>query len=183
MATTAFWKSLYTVGHDAACLTQTDDGWILEGTTVYLNGALPTALNYRLDLRPDWATSAGSVTGRVGDRRVDHTIRKEGSEWLLNDVRQAGLEGVLDLDFGFTPATNHAQLRRMDLGLGEQAEIIVAWMDVDSVSLEPLPQIYKRLSDRTYDYNSPQGPYKAVLELEETGFVKVYPELWQTGFN
>ena len=183
MTTTAFWKALYTAGHDTACLTQTNEGWVLEGTAVYLKDALPTALNYQLSLAPGWETRTGSIKGFLGGAQVNHDIQRDGDGWLLNGKRQGGLEGVVDLDFGFTPATNFAQLRRMDLSVGEKTEITVAWMDVDSVSLEPLPQIYERLSEDTYDYNSPQGPYRATLKLQATGFVRLYPELWEADFN
>ena len=181
MILTAFWKAVYTAGHDAACLTQTDDGWVIEGTAVYLKDTSPAAVNYRLDLASDWTTSAGRIEGRIGDGRVSHEIRRDGDGWRLNGMRQSGLEGVLDLDFGFTPATNYAQLRRMALPVGGNAAFNVAWMDVESASLEALPQVYKRISDRAYDYDSPQGPYRAVLELDDNGFVRSYPDLWQSG--
>ena len=179
MVMTAFWKALYTVGHDAAFLSQTSGGWILEGTAVYRKDDLPAALHYRLDLAPGWETIGGSINGRFGDTLVDHNIRRSGDGWLLDGKVQAGLEGVVDLDFGFTPATNHPQLRRINLGVGDKTQITVAWMDLDSVSLEPLPQIYERLSERAYDYNSPHGPYRATLQIEENGFVRLYPELWE----
>ena len=182
MVITAFWKALYTVGHDAAWLTQTGDGWVLQGTAVYLKDRTPAALSYRLDLASDWTTIAGSIKGRVGDRQINHEIRRDGDGWLLNGKRQSGLEGVLDLDFGFTPATNYAQLRRLGLEVGGSAKISVAWMDVESLSLESVPQVYSRISDRAYDYNSPEGPYRAILRLDENGFVSLYPDLWQSEF-
>ena len=154
---------MYTVGHDAACLTQIENGWALAGTAVYLKDVAPAALNYRLNLALDWSTREGRIKGRVGNSQVNHDIRRDGDGWLLNDKRQRGLEGVVDLDFGFTPATNFA------------------WMDVESASLEPLSQIYKRKSDRAYDL--PQGPYKATLQLDENGFVSMYPDLWQADFK
>jgi len=177
--TTAFWKALYTVGHDAAFLAKADDGWVLGGTAVYLKESLPTALNYRLDLAANWEPRAGSIAGRVGDAQVNHDIQRDGDQWILNGVLQRELKGVVDLDFRFTPATNFAQLRRMNLGIGEKTRITVAWMDVESASLKPLPQVYERLTTDSYDYNSPDGPYRATLELQESGFVRVYPELWQ----
>ena len=183
MATTAFWRALYTAGHDAACLIETTEGWILEGTAVYLKEGVPAALNYHLSLAPTWETITGSIRGRLGGAQVSHDIQRDGKGWLLNGSRQTRLDGVVDLDFGFTPATNFAQLKRMNLGIGNKAEISVAWMDVDSVSLQPLPQIYERLSQDTYDYHSPQGPYRATLEIQATGFVRLYPELWEADFN
>ncbi|QIK79630.1 putative glycolipid-binding domain-containing protein [Sphingomonas piscis] len=179
MVTTAFWKALYTPGHDAACLVEADHGWVLEGCAVYLAEGLPTALNYRLKLTANWETKSGLVRGYTGGQPIEHQIRRDADGWLLNGVRQDGLHGVKDLDFGFTPATNFAQLRRINLAVGDECKFAVAWMDVDSATLQPLPQIYKRLSNRSYDYNSPQGPYRATLELQPNGFVSLYPNLWQ----
>jgi len=98
---------------------------------------------------------------------------------MLNGVAQEAVAGLVDLDFGFTPATNHPQLRRMGLDVGQTAEIAVAWMDLESAALAPLPQIYRRIGDKAYDYESPQGPYRAVLDIASNGFVRLYPDLWE----
>jgi hypothetical protein len=82
------------------------------------------------------------------------------------------------IDFGFTPATNFLQLHRCALGIGERAEFPVAWLDVPDPSLTLLPQRYEKRSGTTYWYESPQGPYTALLELVESGFVRTYPGLW-----
>jgi len=179
MHTSAFWRTLYTSGHDAAFLSKCDDGWALAGHAVYLKDGASTALGYRLNLGPNWATRSGAISGHVGGKPVRHDIRKVPDGWLLNGRRQDRLNQVQDLDFGFTPATNFAQLRRMNLANGESSEIVVAWMDVDSTSLEPLPQIYRRVSERSYDYESPQNAYHETLELQPNGFVRLYPGLWE----
>jgi hypothetical protein len=179
MTVTVFWRALYTAGHDAACLSQRADGWSLEGTAVYLRDGEPAAIRYALDLAPDWGTRHGSVDGVVGGKPLRQRIERDEAGWLLDARRQNGLEDAVDLDFGFTPATNHPQLRRMALEVGQSERITVAWMYVGSPALEPLPQIYRRTSERTYDYDSPQGPYRATLHIARSGFVSLYPDLWR----
>ena len=88
------------------------------------------------------------------------------------------MEGCLDLDFGFTPATNYLQLRRLDTPVGETREFDVAWFDGEG-GLIRLPQTYQRLTETTYDYASSQGGYRAVLEMDPGGFVVHYPTLWR----
>jgi len=175
----ALWKALYTQGHDAAALFSTSAGWRLEGNAVFAKEGAPARLSYALDLATDFSTLAGSIEGMVGVSPVWIAIRRDLAGWTLNGVRQREVEGLLDLDFGFTPATNHPQLRRMDLAVGQSKEITVAWMDVDSDRLMPLPQNYRRIAHQAYDYHSPQGPYHATLKIADNGFVASYPTLWE----
>ena len=35
------------------------------------------------------------------------------------------------------------------------------------------------VSERAYDYESPQGPYRARLQIAPSGFVSLYPERWE----
>ena len=49
----------------------------------------------------------------------------------------------------------------------------------DQKSYARLLQRYRRIGERRYAYESPQGPYAATLEIAESGFVSVYPHLWK----
>lgn len=178
MIATAFWRRLDISGRDAAILSHGQDGYTLSGQAVFLDPRGPTALNYILDVAPDWSTRAGRVEGFIGDRSVKtHIIRSDGG-WLINK-RECGMAGVLDLDLGFTPATNMVQLRRVALAIGEDTEFDVAWLDAGEGELTRLPQEYRRISDREYRYASPTFGYDATIVLAENGFASVYPGLWE----
>ena len=99
--------------------------------------------------------------------------------WRLNGVQIAGLERLVDLDYGFTPATNVLQLSRIALNVGQRADFAVAWFDLDSVSLIELPQYYERRGEASYWYEAPTVPYRALLEIAPNGFVESYPGLWR----
>jgi hypothetical protein len=175
----ALWRRLDTPGHDAAHVSRTADGWRLEGTAVFAHERGPALLSYWVDCAPDWRTRRGGVAGWAGDQRCDVNVtRSESGQWRLDGEAVNGLEGCLDLDFGFTPATNFLQLHRCALGIGEIADFPVAWLDVPDASLTYLPQRYEKRSAATYWYESPQGPYSALLELAESGYVRTYPGLW-----
>jgi uncharacterized protein len=88
-------------------------------------------------------------------------------------------ERYIDLDLGFTPATNLLQLRRLALADGQAAEAPVAWLDVAVGTLTVLPQRYERRGDATYWYEAPSVPYTGLLEVTPTGFIRRYPDLWE----
>jgi hypothetical protein len=58
-------------------------------------------------------------------------------------------------------------------------EFSVAWFDLNEDNLIPLLQRYRRVDSRHYAYESPQGPYSATLKMSRSGFVAVYPDLWE----
>lgn len=177
MSVHVLWRRLDTPGHDAAFLTRTDTGWALEGTAVFRHEAGPAAIRYAVDIDPSWIPRRGTVRGRLAGGEVDHVISREPDGWHL-DGRPVGLGHLLDLDFGFTPATNLQQLRRTAPAPGATVEFSVAWFDLGETTLTELPQIYTCRDARTFDYRSPQSGYEAVLELADTGFVRNYPQLW-----
>ena len=73
-----------------------------------------------------------------------------------------GSEHLVDLDYGFTPATNVLQLSRIALKPDQRAEVPVAWFDLDSASLTELPQSYERRSEACYWYEAPTVPYQSL---------------------
>jgi hypothetical protein len=174
------WQRLESAGHDACRLIQTDRGWRLEGTTTFLHEREPACLIYEVDCDKAWRTQEGVVWGWAGTREVDLRIahRSDGA-WTVNGRPVAGLEDCVDLDFGFTPATNLFQIRRIALQVGQAADVPVAWFDVPGGTLEKIHQKYERRTVDTYWYESPRFQYAALLQVNTVGFVEKYPGLWE----
>ena len=85
----------------------------------------------------------------------------------------------VDLDLGFTPATNLISLRRLDLPIGQGTTTFSAWLDEGAARLEAVEHIYRRQAGGAYAYEAPRFRYKAVLDVDSTGFVRRYPTLWE----
>lgn len=178
MTATAFWHRLDISGRDAAILSDGPDGYKLSGQAVFLDPRGPAALQYVLDLASDWSTRSGRVDGFIGGRTVSTHIVRAADGWLVNE-RECGMAEVLDLDLGFTPATNMVQLRRVALTIGEEAAFDVAWLGAGDDEVTRLPQEYRRTSKCDYRYTSPTFAYNATITLAENGFASDYPGLWE----
>ena len=85
----------------------------------------------------------------------------------------------MDLDLNFSPSTNLLPIRRLNLEVGQQAEVKAAWLRFPSFELEPLSQVYERLNEFKYRYSSGGGDFVAELTVNKVGFVTVYPKLWE----
>jgi uncharacterized protein len=177
---TILWRRLDAVGHDACRLVQKEDGWRLEGAAVFQHKNVPACLAYEVRCDGEWRTQEGAVHGWMGDRPLDFRVtRTPEGIWSLNGQGVPHLEGCLDLDLAFTPATNLLQLRRVALQVGQAADVPVAWLDVASGVLDKLYQRYERRTAREYWYEAPRLDYFALLRVSAVGFVKKYPHLWE----
>jgi hypothetical protein len=175
----ALWQRLDVPGHDACRLVELASGWLLQGTAVFLEADAPASLSYEVSCDAHWICQSAHVHGFHGGRSLDFRIARDGAgRFTLNDVPSA-LPAGLDLDLGFTPATNLLQLRRLDLRVCQAADAPAAWLDLGSDSLTLLEQCYERLGPSHYWYEAPRVPYAATLEVTEAGFVRSYPRLWQ----
>ena len=175
----AAWMRLDRPGRDAALLRPNGDGWLLQGAAAFDHEDGPAAVAYRVEVDARWETKRGILSGFVGDHAIAHEIRRADQGWRLNGAAVGDLDHLVDLDFGFTPATNVLQLSRIALKLGQSAEVPVVWFDLDSASLTELPQRYERRSKTSYWYEAPTVSYRASLEIATNGFVRSYPGLWR----
>lgn len=173
----AIWRRLDRPGHDAATIERGGDGWTLSGFAAFSEPGI-TGLHYLVELGRDYAARSARIDGFRDGVHFSHEFRRAGA-WYVDEAEIPGLDDLVHLDFGFTPSTNYQQLRRADLKVGEEAEIPAAWFDIGEKGLVRLPQYYRRVSQDCYEYRSPTASYSAVLELAPSGFVRIYPRLWE----
>lgn len=175
------WRRLDAPGHDACRVDRDGSGWRLEGTAVFRHDdGEPARFDYGVACDSSWRSLRGEVAGWLGARRVALTIeRSPAGVWALDGAAVPGLERCVDLDLGFTPATNLLPLRRLALAEGEAAEAPAVWLDVAGGTLAELPQRYERRGAATYWYEAPTAGYAGLLEVTADGFVRRYPGLWE----
>lgn len=89
------------------------------------------------------------------------------------------MAGSTDIDLNFSPSTNLLPIRRLNLAVGEAANVNATWLRFPSFQLELLPQQYRRLGEDIYRYESAGGQFVAELKVNSSGFVLDYPGIWQ----
>jgi hypothetical protein len=63
--------------------------------------------------------------------------------------------------------------------VGQQATVKAAWLRFPNFELEPLEQIYTKLDEHTYRYESGGRTFVAELEVNDFGLVTNYPGIWE----
>lgn len=173
------WRHLDGVGHDACRLWLSKGSVRLQGMAVFIDDGRVCQLRYRVDADAAFCTRRASVDGWLGARAIKLRAQVDDGRWTLNGGAQPALDGCLDLDLGFTPATNLLPLRRLALAVGETAPAPAAYLAFPALRLELLPQQYRRIAQREYDYAAPSVGYRGILKVSEQGMVIDYPGLFR----
>jgi uncharacterized protein len=178
------WRRLDVPGHDAAIYREAEGGAELRGMAVFQEqDSPPAALHYRVRCDAKWRTIEATVDGWCGARTIELQVRRApATGWTLNGVPCPAVTGCLDLDLSFTPATNLLPLRRLDLPVGQSAEVRSAWLEWPAAVLTPLIQRYARRSVDEYEYEADvpgAAKFVGMLRVEPRGWVLDYAELWQ----
>jgi hypothetical protein len=177
---TILWRGFVLPGHEACRLFSQDERWYLEGTAVFSHEQQPCRLDYQIVCDAAWRTLSTSVEGWVGTAAVAIQIKTDAAgRWWLNEVEQPDIVGCIDIDLNFSPSTNLLPIRRLNVAIGESAEVKAAWLRFPSFNLEPFLQKYHRLEENLYRYESAGGQFVADLKVNRSGLVVDYPGLWK----
>jgi len=145
MTSSILWRRLDLPGHEIGRLFLGRDHRELSGTAVFSHERQPCRLDYFVACDSGWQTSSAHVGGLIGERDLDLSVSVDTERrWYVNGTELPALAGCIDIDLGFSPATNLLPIRRLSLDVGEEAEVNAAWLTFPSLAFEVLPQTYRR---------------------------------------
>ena len=174
------WRCIDAPGHEACRLFSQDSEWQLEGTAVFSHEHQPCRLSYLVECDGNWNTRRARVSGWLANTVVDINLVADGERrWRLNGIERPAVAGCIDVDLNFSPSTNLIPIRRLNLAVGQEAQVTAAWFRFPSLELEPLSQVYRRVDESTYRYESDEGQFVADLTVDRVGFVTNYPGVWK----
>jgi hypothetical protein len=174
------WRGIDRAGHDYCSVYDEPDRWFLSGVAVFVYDDQPCRLEYVVECDSGWTTLLAKVSGWVGVEPIDVEVTATPDHrWFLNGVEQPSVSGCIDVDLNFSPATNLLAIRRLNLPVGREAKVNAAWLRFPDFELERLEQIYRRVDERTYRYESGGGEFVTELTVNDFGLVTRYPEFWE----
>jgi hypothetical protein len=179
-------------GSEWCALERTPDGWRLQGIVLAEVATVPVLVHYAVTLASDWSTRAVEIVIRSGDaikpQELRLTVASEQRWQIEREPRQdesmpqddlEALQGLIDVDLGFSPVTNTLPIRRLDPAIGEAVAVTAAWVRFPELTIEPLPQRYTRLAERRYRYESAGGAFVAEIAVDDLGLVTTYEGGWR----
>jgi hypothetical protein len=174
------WRWLQGSGLERFEFLRIGDEWLFRGTILTLSHDAAAEARYEITCDRSFHTRAANISVRdaVGERKLQ--ISAEDGRWFENGVENQTVAGAIDIDLGWSPATNTLPIKRLKLEIGQASgEFIAAWVRFPELKLQPLPQEYLRLGNRKYRYSSRGGAFVAELLADEHDLVLDYEGFWQ----
>jgi hypothetical protein len=152
-----------------------------------------------------WENEGWTATGEVGREAVTYVVRlsatwqvrqfllfrdlDEPDLWLgadgtgrwgeINGAHRHDLAGCTDVDLPATPFTNTIPIRRLMLDVGDDAEVIAAMVDVETLGVVPARQRYRRLKSRRFEYSNLESGFTTEFDVDQYGLVHDYPDAFR----
>ena len=189
---TLLWQRIDLPASEWCVLEREPDGWRLRGIVLVEVATEPVLVHYAVALAADWSTRVVEIAMRSGAASEPRTVKltvAPDQRWQIErepvpdpampaeDL--AALNGLIDVDLGFSPVTNTLPIRRLDPAIGEAVAVTAAWVRFPELTIEPLPQRYIRLAERRYRYESRGGAFVAEIEVDDLGLVTTYEGGWR----
>jgi hypothetical protein len=174
------WSVEETAGFDAAIAT-------IDGRRLHAEGraagraATPYWLEYRLETEDDFTTRRLSVTARTAEDVRHLDLQRTDGRWTVNGQARPDLGDALDCDLGACPLTNTMPILRFRLHeRAGDVSFVMAFVEVPTLRVVLSRQRYTYLRPRrdggaVVRYRS--GSFQSDLEIDNLGFVLVYPHL------
>ncbi len=134
--------------------------------------------SYELLLDADWTFREAHIEALAGERALDIVSDGHGG-WTVDGDLRGDLEECIDIDISGTPFTNTLPIRRHPLELDDESDFVMAWIDLDDLSVRPDPQRYTRLDADLYLYESLDSDFEREITVDADGFVVEYPGLFE----
>lgn len=160
-----------------------DGAHLLDGSAVVRDDNGAWSLRFSVVADRAWLTRTVFVEVLADDglERVTLSVDQLG-DWTLDGRPWPELRGCTDVDVSASPLTNALPVRRLVLPIGGEAAVDVAWLDVPSLAVHRVRQVYRRGPDdawglATYTYADPTyGEF--TVTVDPVGLVVAYQGLF-----
>jgi hypothetical protein len=160
-------------------LSEIETGYALTGTVTAAHENEPLEVTYRIECDPEWRSRSVRIVQRRSrdERSLLLAVNPDGI-WSVNGDIRADLSGCTDIDLGITPSTNALPINRTRLTVGEEVEILAAWVRFPDLDLIPARQRYARAGSLTYQYTGVETGFRAMLHVDRFGLPHLYEGIW-----
>jgi hypothetical protein len=152
-----------------------------EGSSIRVRSIIDSArgrYSYEIVCEPDWTFRTLHLEAATGERALD--LESDGAgQWTVDGERRSDLDECIDIDLSGTPFSNSLPIRRLDLAIDDEADLVVAYIDLAELTVQPDEQRYTRLDEDLYRYESLDSDFTRDLIVDAAGFVVEYPGLFE----
>src|SRR5262249_39658401 len=135
-------------------------------------------VSYDIACGSDWSAQSVAIEQSFDGMLRTLRMMRATRGWRIDDAPDARLDDCAEPDLGMTPSTNALAIRRLNLGIGQRAEISAAWVKFPALTVEPSLQRYDRLGEHDYRYTNIASGFTAIVAVDDLALPVAYEGIW-----
>jgi hypothetical protein len=170
---TVRWQTWDGTGDETVTLRWENEGWTA------MSDVTREAVSYVIRLSPMWHVRQFLLFRDADD--PDLWLGNDGSNrWgELNGAHRTELDGCSDIDLHITPFTNTLPIRRMQLDIGDGADVTAAVVDVETLGVIPVQHRYEHLAPGEWRKTHLKTGVSIEFRVDNYGLVQDEPDLFR----
>ena len=177
------WKGMLLNTSEFLMLTPSNDSFYVRSFITGEAEGSPLHIEYRIIINNSWIVQSlfiDLING--GQHQVGFTRSVSGVWKTVAGENLPDLNECTDPDISYTPFTNTLAIKRLNLQVGEQSEIIALFFDLPSLMPKPMRQRYTRKGEKQYLYENVDSDFQALLNIDDNALVIDYADRWKRIF-
>jgi len=180
------WTPSTGVGLEHLRLMEDSSGYVASSVVIVVEDEQPFSIWYGIRCDADWGVQSVDVQlFHSGNRDTKIALIADGKgHWRLPSGQSLpALDGCVDVDITATPFTNTLPIRRLAFSPGQSAELLMAYIIVPEMEVQPSRQRYTCLeqseSGGLYRYEGLSTGFTAEILVDADGLVIDYKGLFR----
>ena len=158
---TARWTSWDGSSTDTLTLTWDNEGWTASGV---VSGP---DVHYVIRLSPLWQVRQFLLFRDLDEPDLWLGTDGNGRWGEVNGAHRVDLDGGIDIGLAITPFTVTIPVRRLVLGVGDEAATVTVEVDVETLGVVLIPSVIRRLAEQRYEFV--RSGYSVEVEVDRFG--------------
>ncbi|CAN5455993.1 putative glycolipid-binding domain-containing protein [soil metagenome] len=154
---------------------------VQEGGMVHASSIVDSArgrYSYEIVCEKDFTFRQLRLEALAGERTLTITYDGRGN-WTVDGEIRSDLTDAIDLDLAITPFTNTLPIRRLDLAIGDEADVTAVYVSFPDLEVTLDEQRYTRVDEDLYLFESLDSDFERELTVDAHGIVVEYPGLFE----
>ncbi|WP_158290385.1 putative glycolipid-binding domain-containing protein [Halobacillus salinus] len=173
-----FWERKEHTGAEFLSITQNDSNIIAEGVVLFTTEVDAYKFAYKVVTDSRWFTKSIEIINlELNEKFCLHSNLK--GKWYVNNNELSDMDGMIDIDISVTPFSNTLPINRFKWEQGQERNFNMLYIDVPSLELMKLEQIYKfkgSTEDGSRKFQYKCRNYETVVTVDQDGLIIEYPE-------
>lgn len=180
----ALWRPWIDEGLEHLRITRTEERAVADGAIVRALGATPFRATYRITCDRGWRFRRVELQVATDhDRSLVLTSDGSGGWHDADGNELSRLRGCFEIDISATPFTNTLAIGRLQLAVGQSADLLAAYIRLPELTVEAVPQRYTCIergeARSAFKYEGLFRNFTAVLPVDENLLVLDYPQTFR----